>query len=326
MQRVTMEDVAREAGVSRALVSIAFRGAPGVSEKTREKIFATARSLGYVPNNIAARLAGKGSDTIGVFIQDLHNDIFADVYDGIRSVSEPAGVQLVLAVGGPHPESESRALSTLMASRVDVVIAAGLTLSDVEVKKFAERVRLITVARELADVDAVYSDNFAGAKLATEHLIQAGHRDIVFLSNPQSDGYLDRQRGYVAAMSGAKLTPRVEQSSYSRTEAAQDALRILQRSPRPTAIFAHNDQAALGVLDALITAGLKPGIDIAVVGYDNSTISQMPISALTTINLDGVELGRQAAMLALTRLESDAAPVTHHVLTPTLVVRQSSGG
>lgn len=324
MQRVTMEDVAREAGVSRALVSIAFRGAPGVSEKTRDKIFAIAKNLGYVPNEIASRLASKGTDTIGVFLQDLHNDVFADVYDGIRSITEPAGLKLVLAIGGPTPESEAQALSTLMASRVGVVIAAGLTLSDSGVQSFAKNVRLVTVARQLPGIDAVYSDNFIGAKLATEHLIESGHSNIVFLSNPQSDGYYDRQRGYQDAMIKAGLTPNIVPSHYSRPEAAQDALTALAHTSRPTAFFAHNDQAALGVLDALVTSGLKPGIDVAVVGYDNSTISQMPVSALTTVNIDGAELGRQAASLALARLEHPTSTPEHKVLMPQLVVRQSS--
>lgn len=319
-----MEDVAREAQVSRALVSIAYRGVPGVSEKTRAKIFAAAERLGYVHNNIASRLAGKGSDTIGVFLQDLHNDVFADVYDGIRSVTTPAGIQLVLAVGGSDSVSESQALSTLISSRVDVVIAAGLTLSNIEVKRFSKLVRVITVARELAGIDAVYSDNFSGAQQATRHLIELGHTNIAFLSNPQTDGYLDRQRGYVEAMTSARLSPQVIASSYSRSEAAEDARLSLTSTSPPTAFFAHNDQAALGVLDAIVTLGLKPGVDVAVVGYDNSTISQMPITALTTVNLDGAELGRQAATLALSRLHNKKMPIEHIVLNPELVVRQSS--
>lgn len=324
MQRVTMEDVAREAGVSRALVSIAFRGVEGVSEKTRTKIFATAEKLGYVPNNIASRLAGKGADTIGVFIQDLHNDVFADVYDGIRTVTQPAGIQLVLAVGGKDTDSELQALSTLIASRVDVIIAAGLTISDEDVARLSKRVRLVTVARQVAGVDAAYSDNYLGAQLATKHLLDLGHSKIAFLSNPQTDGYLDRQAGYVDAMTSANKPARVIPSSYSRTEAAADALTVLTQADSPTAFFAHNDQAALGILDALITAGLKPGIDVAVVGYDNSTISQMPISALTTVNLDGAELGRQAALLAQSRLSDMSAKPEHVILTPTLEARASS--
>lgn len=324
MQRVTMEDVAREAGVSRALVSIAFRGVDGVSDATREKIFATADKLGYVPNNIASRLAGKGSDTIGVFIQDLHNDVFADVYDGIRSVTEPAGIQLVLAVGGKDEASELRALSTLIASRVDVIIAAGLTISDEQLAQLAKRVRLVTVARRFDGVDAAYSDNYLGAERATQLLLEHGHKNIVFLSNPQTDGYLDRQRGYEETMRQAHEEPRIVPSSYSRTEAAADALTVLNTDASPTAFFAHNDQAALGVLDALVTKGLKPGKDVSVVGYDNSTIGQMPISALTTVNLDGAELGRQAAQLAVVRLADKTAPAEHVVLKPTLVERAST--
>ena len=324
MQRVTMEDVAREAGVSRALVSIAYRGVEGVSEKTRAKIFATAEKLGYVPNNIASRLAGKGANTIGVFIQDLHNDVFADVYDGIRSVTEPAGIQLVLAVGGKDTDSELQALSTLIASRVYVIIAAVLTISNEDVIRLSKRVRIVTVARQVPGVDAAYSDNYHGAQLATKHLLDLGHTKIAFLSNPQTDGYLDRQSGFVDAMTEVKRDPLVVPSSYSRKEAAADALNVLKGSNSPTAFFAHNDQAALGILDALITQGLKPGKDVAVVGYDNSTISQMPITALTTVNLDGAELGRQAAILAQSRLSDMTAKPEHVILTPTLVARASS--
>lgn len=324
MHRVTMEDVAREAGVSRALVSIAFRGVDGVSDATRDKILATAEKLGYVPNNIASRLASKGSDTIGVFIQDLHNDVFADVYDGIRSVTEPAGIQLVLAVGGKDEKSELRALSTLIASRVDVIIAAGLTISDEELSRFSKRVRMVTVARNIQGVDAAYSDNYLGAILATQHLLITGHKRIAFLSNPQTDGYLDRQRGYQETMKAAQLQPILIPSSYSRKEVSVDALRSLNSLTPPTAFFAHNDQAGLGVLDALAIKGLRPGSDIAVVGYDNSTISQMPLNALTTVNLDGTELGRQAAILSLFRLKNPIAPVEHVVLEPSLVIRAST--
>lgn len=324
MNRVTMEDVAAEAGVSRALVSIAYRGVAGVSDKTRDKIFAAGKKLGYVPNRIAARLASKGEDTIGIFLQDLHNDVFADMYDGIREVTDKAGIQLVLAVGGTTPESETAALSTLIASRVDVIIAAGLTLPDKKVKEFASRTRMVTVARQLAGIDSAYSDNFTGAKDATQHLIALGHTNIVFLANPQTDGYLDRQRGYINAMSANSLEPRVYESSYSRHQAELDAGRVLDSDNRPTAIFAHNDQAALGVLDALVVRGLKPGKDVAVVGYDNSSNSKTPISALTTVDIHGTELGQAAAELALKRIQEPESKTHKVVLEPTLVLRQSS--
>lgn len=319
-----MEDVAKEAGVSRALVSIAYRGVEGVSDATREKIFAAGEKLGYVPNLIAARLASKGQDTIGVYLQDLHNDVFADIYDGIKQVTDAAAIQLVLAVGGMNIESQRSALSTLIASRVDVLIAAGLTLPDSEVKKFAKRSRIVTVAREIPGIDSAYSDNFIGAKEATTHLINAGHKNIVFLANPQTDGYLDRQRGYTEAMSACSLQATIIPTSYSRQQASVDAGVLLDSGDRPEAIFAHNDQAALGVLDALVLRGLKPGSDVAVVGYDNSSVSQTPVSALSTVDIHATELGETAARLALSRIHNPERKAEHITLNPTLVVRHSS--
>ena len=131
VKRVTMEDVAREAGVSRALVSIAYRDAAGVSAATRARILAIGERLGYAPDQVAARLAGVGGRTVGVFIQDLHNDVFADVFDGVRAVVEPARKSLVMAVGTLDGRGDAAALDTLRRSRVDVIVGVGLQLPDV---------------------------------------------------------------------------------------------------------------------------------------------------------------------------------------------------
>ena len=218
-----MEDVARAAGVSRALVSIAYRGVPGVSERTRAKIFAAGERLGYVHNRIAAQLASKGGNTIGIFLQDLHNEIFADIHDGVREVAEAGGQQLVIAVGTIDGHQDTQSLETLLSHRVDIVVAAGLLMPDAELLAFAKRVPTVSVARAVAGVDSVFSDNFAGASLATQHLINLGHERIAFLANPQTDGYLDRRRGYEATMADAALAPSVTVTTYSRQQAALDA-------------------------------------------------------------------------------------------------------
>ena len=117
MQTVTMEDVARAAGVSRALVSLAYRDAYGVSAETRDHILAAGKKLGYRPNRVAAQLAGKQQLTIGVFLQDLHNSLFADIHDGIRSVTDAQGKHTVLAVGKIDGSKDIEALETLLENR-----------------------------------------------------------------------------------------------------------------------------------------------------------------------------------------------------------------
>ena len=322
---VTMDDVAREAGVSRALVSIAYRGVAGVSEETKKRVFAAADKLGYRPNRIAATLASKVSNTLGIFLQDLRNDIFADIFDGVREVANINGRHLVLAIGDIDGGMDARALDTLLQSRVDVVIAAGLVLPDVAVRQFARTMPMVSVMRLVEGVDGVYSDNLAGARAATRHLISLGHRRIAFLANPQTDGYLDRQRGFLEQMEAARLEPQIIPSHYSRGLAAQDIGEALDSTDCPTAIFAHNDQAALGVLDAMASRGLHAPADISVVGYDNSGVSKAPGTELTTVNLHGRKLGRDAAAMALQRLADPSAPANHKVRLPSLVVRTTTG-
>ena len=320
-----MEDVASRAGVSRALVSLAYRDQPGVSTETRERILGIGRELGYVPNRVAARLASRGGSTIGVFLQDLHNDLFADLFEGSRAIADEARKHLMLGVGALDGGRDAEALETLAQSWVDVIIAFGLQMPDAEVQEMAQKVPLVCVLRGVADIDSVVSDNRHGARAATRHLIELGHRRIAFLANPPSDGYMDRRYGYVETMTEAGLRPQVAETTYAREAAASDAAALLDGEDPPTAVFAHNDQAAMGVLDTLSDRGLAPGRDVSVIGYDNSSPSKVPGIALTSVDVDGVTLGRSAAELALRRIDSPAAPAEWRTSFPTLMVRSTTG-
>lgn len=327
MRTITLEDVARDAGVSRALVSMAIRDVSGVNSQTRERILASAERLGYRPNRLASRLASRSTTAIGVFLLDLRQDVYADMFDGIRGVTENEKLHLVLAVGTADGASDGKALDSLGQSRVDIVIATGLLLPDDEVRAFSRHTPIVSVARHVSGVDSVTSDNVRGARLATEHLIELGHRRIVFLANPQTDGYTGRQEGYVDTMRRSGVEPWIVGSQYSRRQAAKDIAPALSLpdGERPTAVFAHNDQAALGVLDAMATLGLRAPEDISVVGYDNSQVSQAPGTPLTTVDIHGEELGEEATRMALRRLEEPSAPPASHVSQPTLVLRGTSG-
>lgn len=320
-----MEDVAAKVGVSRALVSLAYRGLPGVSERTRQRILQAGRDLGYTPNQVAARLAGHGGNTIGVFLLDLYNDLYADLFEGTREVADAAGKHLVLGVGDIDGSRDGGVLETLRESRVDVIVAFGLLLADAEVLEAARHVPMVCVLRGVAGVDSVVSDNAYGARLATDHLLELGHRRIAFLANPPSDGYMDRRAAYTQTMRAAGLEPQVVETTYSREDAARDAGALLDGVNAPTAIFAHNDQAALGTLDALVSRDLIPGRDVSVVGYDNSSVSRSPGNALTTVDVDGVMLGRGAAELALRRIAHPDAPPEWRTSFPSLVVRATTG-
>lgn len=321
---VTMSDVARAAGVSPALVSLAFRDAYGVSKSSRERILATAAKMGYQPNRVAARLASKDDDTLGVFLLDLHNEVFADMFDGMREAAHRSGRELVLSVGSISGDLDRPALDSLMRARVDVTIAAGLLLPDADLAAYLGRLPLVSVARIVPGFDAVASDNELGATLAVEHLLSLGHRRIVHLASPPTDGYLGRREGYNRVMKKAGLTPQAITCGYSRSEASEIAGPLLDSAERPTAIFTHNDQTALGVLDAVHAKGLRVPEDISVVGYDNTSASKLPGVDLTTVDLHPVDLGRRAAEIAILRSNDRTLEPMVEVFSPSLLVRASS--
>jgi DNA-binding LacI/PurR family transcriptional regulator len=320
-----MADVAREAGVSPTLVSRAFKGSYGVGDGTRGRIMEAAKRMGYEPNAVASRLASKDNRTMGVFLLDLHNEAYVDMYDGIRETAANHARELVIATGSISGDFGRAALDSLVRTRVDVAIAAGLLIPDAVMEGFRGRLKLVSITRKVEGFDAVYSDDWHGATLAVKQLIAHGHRKIVHLTPPPQDGYGGRLRGYVDTMRQAGLSPRAITCDFGRAAATAATLALLESGDVPTAVFANNDQSALGVLDALHVRGLRVPEDISVVGYDNTSASQPPMINMTTVDIHAVELGRLAGDLAIRRSENpDSDPV---VVTskPTLIVRGSTG-
>jgi DNA-binding LacI/PurR family transcriptional regulator len=325
-----MADVAREAGVSPALVSLAFRDAYGVSATTRTRILETARRMGYQPNRVASRLASKSDDTLGVFLLDLHNEVFADMFDGMRDSARESGRELVLTVGSIGGELDRPALDSLVRARVGAVVAGGLLLPDAELAAYRGRLALVSVARIVPGFDAVASDNVLGATLAVRHLVGLGHGRILHLATPPTDGYGGRREGYLKAMADAGLEPWVLTCDYARQAAFDLVMPLLADGAdhpgggRPTAIFTHNDQTALGVLDAVHANRLRVPEDISVLGYDNTSATKPPGIDLTTVDLHAYDLGRRAAEIAVMRSEDPAGEPIVETFTPSLVVRAST--
>ena len=197
-------------------------------------------------------------------------------------------------------------------------------MPDSELAAYSGRLPLVSVARIVPDFDAVASDNVLGATLAVEHLLSLGHRRIVHLASPPTDGYLGRREGYTGTMQKAGLTPHAIICGYSRSAASDLVGPLLDSAGRPTAIFTHNDQTALGVLDAVHARGLKVPEDITVVGYDSTSASKLPGVDLTTVDLHPVDLGRRAAEIAILRSNDPTLEPMVEVFTPSLLVRASS--
>ena len=324
---VTMADVADRAGVSRALVSIVFRGVPGASPATRERVMRAAEELAYRPDQRARLLGSNRSRTVGV-VFGLHREFHGEVVESLYRAVEATGYDLALGAVAPT-RPERRAVQSLLDYRCEALILLGPTLAPRVIEELAERVPVVVVARALRTraVDVVRTDDFAGARLAVEHLAGLGHRSITHVDGRRAPGAAERRRGYRAAMHGLGLESTAELVPGGLTEEDGEAVAArLLAAPPPTAVTAFNDHCAAGLLAALRARGVDVPEELSVVGYDDSHIASLSSVALTTVSQDAGTLARSALELAVRRAEEgpDAPAPSEVVVAPRLVVRRTT--
>ena len=322
----TLEDVAHVAGVSRALVSLVMRDSPRVSVESRKRVTAAASQLGYRPNLMARNLAARRTMTVGVLLNDLHNPWFAEVTDGIHAGAERHGYQLILASGRRSAHVESRALDTFLASRVDGIIVAGCRLPAARLEAVATEVAVVSVGRAFARVEfgSVTTDDADGARLAIEHLYALGHRHIAHIDGGKGAGAAPRRIGYLRTMRrlGLADNAQVIAGDFTEEAGAHGAERLL-RGAMPTAIFTANDLSAVGAIDVVERGGLTVPDDVAVVGFDNTSLAALNHIGLTTIDQPRREMGEAAARMLIDAI-NDRGELTDVVMSPSLVVRRTT--
>ncbi len=328
MSRPTMEDVANRAGVSRALVSLVMRNEPHVSERRRKAVLAAADALGYRPNVLARNLASDRSRTMGVVINDLHNPFFAETVDGLQAGASEAGYRLIIGNGCQSKSGERLAVETFVDYRVDAMILIGPHLPTAQIVALAESMPVIAIGRSLRSraVGTVNNDDSLGAQLAVGHLVDCGHRDIAHIDGGPGAGAGPRRAGYERAMKAAGLASmiRVVRGDFHESSGAFGAEKLLRSGRRPTAIFAANDQSAMGALGVIESKGLTVPGDVSLIGYDNIWASATRRLSLTTINQPRAEMGRVANKLAMDRIEGRTSEGVHYVVEPTLIERSTT--
>lgn len=327
MAKPTMEDVARRAGVSRALVSLVMRDSDKVSERSRQAVLAAAADLGYRPNLNARNLASKRTRTFGVVINDLHNPYFAGVVDGLKTAADSYGYRLLLNSAFLDDRWELDALEAFVDHRVDGVVVMGSRIPLAAIEAVARSVPVVVASRPARSklVDTVNNDDRLGARLVVEHLVALGHRHIAHIDGGRGAGASQRRAGYSAAMDAAGLEPRVERGGFTEESGAAATHRILSSGRTVTAIFAGNDMSALGALDALDDAGRRVPDDISLVGYDNTFVAALRHVALTTVDQGRDQIGRTAIEMLIERVEHGRVDARHPAHPPTLIVRETSG-
>jgi DNA-binding LacI/PurR family transcriptional regulator len=330
-----IRDIARELGVSLATVSRALSDSPDISSETKERVWAAAEALNYVPNLVARSLRSRRSRVIGVVVQEVASEFGAQVIRGINDELSRCGYQMLLSGGSTNPEQEQIAVATLLERSVDGLIVADVRHHVVEsLPAELENARLPVVfvnrrSRSAAAASFVGPDDVFGGYLATEHLIGHGHRRIGHLAGPsQWQASWDRLDGYRRALGDYGLgpdEPLLAWGDWSVESGYQATMLLLDQPEPPTAIFVANDVMAAGAIDAARERGLSPPSDLALVGFDARELSRYLRPALTTVTRPTYDLGRTAASLLVeqvTKLRSGAATVA---VRGRLVYRSSCG-
>jgi LacI family transcriptional regulator len=331
--RVTLQQVADHAGVSRATASLIVRGSKLVADSTRKKVLESMLQLGYVYDRVAANLRSRNSSTVGLIITEIGNPFFSELLVGVHQVLDEEGYTVILGTTFESAEKQEQLISTMLEYRVGGVIMSPVSGSAVatinRLRQWDIPVVLVTKEPPSANSDYVGIDNVLGGKIAVEHLIAKGHRRIAFLGGPsESSARLDRQQGYMEALQQAGLEydeSLVLTSAASRQGGREITHRMLKQPNPPTAAFCYNDIVAFGVMLGLKEAGLTPGRDLAVVGYDNIEESAFTDPGLTTVMATPMLVGTNAAKLLHNRITAKTNDEPQRIiLKPELIIRGSS--
>ena len=327
----TIEDVARQAGVSRAAVSKVIRNAYGVSPTMRERVNAAIEALDYRPR-IAARAMRGSTFTLGIELPHIGNPFFAKIIAGATSALLGTGYQLIIAPADIDGEEGVRAIGALADRQVDGIVAISPLVSPDWLERLATRVPVVMLGRHdrSAAYDTVTGDDADGTRQVMEHLFQLGHRRIVHLTRSEEvtrqgsgNPHAIRLERYLAHMEDAGFADsiRVVRTGLDEEAARLDTLALLDEEV-PTAIFVGNDELALGTLRALSEYGRSPD-EVSVVGYDDVDIASYPAISLTTVNQAGEAMGERAIRLLLERIQG-RTDATHFSVEPSLKIRGST--
>jgi LacI family transcriptional regulator len=331
--RVTLRDIANDASVSRATVSLVLRDVPVVAQKTREKVLRSMTRLGYVYHRGAASLRTQRTHAIGLIVTDITNPFFAEIIVAIENKLGDAGYVILLGNSSETVSKQQRLLATMQEYPADGILLCPATDRSAE---FAgefphSRVPIVLFARNLPGVESDYIgvDNVHGAQVAVEHLISLGHHRIAFIGGAEKVS--SRQERIIGYQNALRKHQRPIDPSWilasppNREGGYQSIQHLLQLPDAPTAALCFNDMVAIGAMQALSGAGQKPGQDFALIGFNDIAEAALCRPPLTTVDTTPGKIGVMAAEMLIDRISCADRPFRKLILRPELIVRESCG-
>lgn len=334
---ITMKDIARATGVSVATVSRALKNSPRISKEKRDEIQAYAREHDFSPNLIAESLRTskiRPTKTIGVIIPEYTHYYFSSILSGIDQEASAKGYSLMVAQSGEMYKREAEICKKFFENKVCGVIVSQAK----DTREYSHFERLISAGIPLIFYDRICTgvnasrvvvDDYQGAFNAVKHLIDTGCRHIAYFGSPKNlEISKNRFNGYCDALREAGLTidERFLRICDNRPDAEQVAREILEQEEVPDAFFAVNDETAIGILTTAKRMGYRIPQDLSICGFTNSNNSTACDPTLTTVEQRGVEIGRQAANILISKVEGiiPKDSIEKRIVRTRLIVRQST--
>ena len=331
MSRVTIHDVARDAGVSVTTVSHVLNQTRFVSEPVRARVQAAVQQLHYIPSALARSLKNNRTHTIGMIIPNSSNPYFAEIIRGIEDTCFAAGFNVILCNSDDDPTKQGKYIRVRAEKQVDglIVLSSG---GDDELGEQLRQANMpqVLVDREVdsSNADLVEVNHDGGGWLATRHLLQLGHSRIACITGPLGlSSAAQRLRGFRRAMADANLAVQekwVCKSDFTAAGGHAAMQKLLVAGPRPSAVFACNDLMAFGAVSAANAANLVLPRDLSVIGFDDIALAAYCSPPLCTVAQPKHRMGAVAVQLLLARIADPARPPQREILEPALCLRLST--
>lgn len=328
-RRPTQADVARLAGVSRPLVSLVVRGDPRVSPERRAAVEKAMADLGYRANAAARALARNGSNLIGVVLPGLANLFHGEVAEALRAAADERGYVPLLVPISEDAQREVSAVESFLELRVAGLILLSPLLDMATLAAYGAVTPTVVLTRNQApdNVDLIRSDDRPNARMVTQHLLDRGYRPVSFVGYDrpaEGDSSRSRREGYRDALDEMGLPARMLTASHD----ASGGTRIdgLDEVLAPgTGVVCHNDRIASLVVSRLESLGLRPGVDVGVAGFDNTSLTHVPGASITSVDPNARAIAR-AAIDALDGRATGRTEKRDIVVPSRLIERASTAG